>query len=119
MRPSGESAIASKPLEPGRFLGVRAGTDCRGEKTLGSGTGASRTRPLASVWTMNGPNGSPNQSVPSGVRRTDSMSKSPPVRIRSSVFSLTIGNGTLPSGSLSVTASRTCTVPRSHRGFTR
>ena len=45
-------------------------------------------------------------------RRTDSTSKSPPVRIRSSVFSLTIGNGTLPSGSLSVIAStRPCTLP--------
>ena len=80
------------------------------ERRRGSGTGASSTRPFASVWTMNGPNSSPNQNVPSGARRTDSTSKSPPVRIRSSVFSLTIGNGTLPSGSLSVIASRIWTV---------
>ena len=39
------------------------------------------------------------------------MSKSPPVRMRSSVFSLTIGNGTFSSGSLSVIADLTLTVP--------
>ncbi len=60
---------------------------------------------------MNGPNSSPNQNVPSGAWRTDSTSKSPPVRMRSGVFSLTIGNGTLPSGSQSVIASRILTVP--------
>jgi hypothetical protein len=39
------------------------------------------------------------------------MSKSPPVRIRSVVFSLTIGNGTFASGSESVIASRIFTSP--------
>ena len=39
-----------------------------GEKTLRQRHRARRARrPLASVWTMNGPNSSPNQNVPSGV----------------------------------------------------
>ena len=91
--------MPSKPLEPGRLFARPSRYGLSGLKTRGSGTGASSTRPLASTWTMNGPNSSPNQNVPSGAWRTDSMSKSPPVRIRSGVFSLTIGNGTLASGS--------------------
>jgi hypothetical protein len=82
-----------------------------GDITPGVDTGASSTLPAASVWTMNGPNSSPNHSVPSRVIRTDSMSKSPPVSRRSAVPSVTIGNGILSSGSRSAIASSTVTVP--------
>jgi hypothetical protein len=90
-----------------------------GDITPGVGTGASSTLPSASVCTMNGPNSSPNHMVPSRPIRTDSMSKSPPVSSRSGVPSLTIGNGTLRSGSWSVIASSTVTVPGPPRAVSK
>ena len=86
-----------------------------GDITPGVGTGASSTLPVASAWTMKGPNSSPNHSVPSLPMRIDSMSKSPPVSRRSGVVSLTIGNGTFRSGSRSVIWSRIWTPPEPPR----
>ena len=70
--------MPSKPLLPG---GCRAAEQ---ERVVGGHDARERHGrvehlPLASAWTMNGPNSSPNQNVPSGAWRTDSMSKSPPV----------------------------------------
>jgi hypothetical protein len=93
--PSLESAMLSKPLEEARF-GVRRAAEqervVRAEHPRQRHRGVEHPA-LASTCTMNGPNFSPNQNMPSGAWRTDSMSKSPPVRTRSGVFSLTIGKG--------------------------
>ncbi len=60
---------------------------------------------------MNGPNSSPIQNVPSGVRCTDSMSRSPPVSKRSGVSSLTIGKPMTLFGSRSEMKSSTTISP--------
>ncbi len=88
------------------------GVGLSGERTPGSGIGASSTFPVLSVWIRNGPNSSPNHSVPSRATRKDSMSKSPPVRRRSGETS---GKGTLWCGSRSEIQSRTLTEPRPPR----
>jgi hypothetical protein len=62
-----------------------------GDWTPGRGTSCSRTRPEASVCRRKGPNSSPNQYVPSGALRKDSMSKSAPVRSRFSLISESTG----------------------------
>ena len=85
VRPFGEIAMPSKPLEFARF-GAWPGGQGRvltATPRPGVGTGASSSRPSASVCSRNGPNSSPNQKVPSGASCIDSMSKSQPVSTRS------------------------------------
>ena len=91
------------------FCGARI---CRSAWS-GSGReyGACSTRPSALVWMRNGPNSSPNQSVPSRSRCIDSMSRSAPVSTRRFVKALTIANGSLWSGSRSSKNFRTSIVP--------
>jgi hypothetical protein len=81
--------MASKPRERGRFACPGAGES--GERTPGSGIGASSTLAGGVRVEQVGPNSSPNQRLPALSRRNDSGSKSPPVSGRSAVFSLTIG----------------------------
>ena len=59
----GEIDIPSKPRLRGRFARCR-GTDSPATAHLEAGWRLEHT-PVASVWIRNGPNSSPNQSVPS------------------------------------------------------
>ena len=69
-----------------------------GWRARGNGTGGSRTRPRASTWTRYGPRSSPIQKVPSGIRWSDSMSKSAPVRRRARSPPQRSGTGSAGTG---------------------
>src|SRR4029450_7233451 len=70
-------AMPSNPLLRGRFGVSMPRNGFCGDLTPGRGIGASSSTPRRSVWRRNGPNSSPNQNVPSGGSRNDSMSKAP------------------------------------------